>query len=686
MKRIVFRVDASSMIGIGHVMRCLALAEELRLRGAGVSFICRAHEGHLATTIRSRAFPVVVLPLTQTDHTPCADTYESWLGAAAGIDAAQTIEALEGTFPDWLIADHYGIDAQWEKQLRDNVRSLLVIDDLANRPHDCDVLIDQNYATNAEDRYEKLISPTCRLLTGPRYALLERNYAACGRAFAPRDGTPRKVLIFFGGSDPQNMTSVALETLSRDEFTELDVDIVVGVNNRHRELIERAARSRSRTTVHGPRRDLVGLMAEADFAIGAGGVTTWERMCMGLPTIVVSIADNQKPACEALAHSRLIYYAGDSAHVGPDKLAELINGVISNVEGLAELRVRNRDLVDGFGAGRVAESIFPSSAIELRCVSAPKQTTDSERLGQGQNETGDLLLEANGVPLGRMRYEEQSENIYLEWTTEPLIAQRGWEASFVTRAMAVIQASTPVTLGDPPVTYFFTRSRPTIRERHLETKSYSIVMLSDATSWTNEYIPDLLLGWINDGHRVLWAHDKENLRGADFCFMLGCGQIVPESKLAQFRNCLVVHESDLPEGKGWSPLTWQILEGKRRVPVTLLEAARKVDSGPIYAQEWLTFRGDELIEEMRAAVANSTLELCRKFVREYPQIKESARHQTGTETFYRRRTPEDSRLDMDATIESQFDLLRVVDDQRYPAFFEARGHRYVLGIRRESKP
>ena len=152
--------------------------------------------------------------------------------------------------------------------------------------------------------------------------------------------------------------------------------------------------------------------------------------------------------------------------------------------------------------------------------------------------------------------------------------------------------------------------------------------------------------------------------------------------LAKFRHNLVVHESDLPQGKGRSTLTWQILEGRNRIPVTLFEAAEKVDSGVIYSQEWLQFGGHELIDELRAALAQATIVLCRQFVAEYPKIVVQARPQTGDESFYPRRKPEDSRLDPSRTLADQFQLLRVVDNERYPAFFEWRGSMYALRIRK----
>ena len=160
--------------------------------------------------------------------------------------------------------------------------------------------------------------------------------------------------------------------------------------------------------------------------------------------------------------------------------------------------------------------------------------------------------------------------------------------------------------------------------------------------------------------------------------------MVPAEVRAQFQHCLVVHESDLPHGKGWSPLTWQILEGRNRIPVTLIEAAERVDSGPIYAQRWLEFQGHELIDELRAAQAEATHALCRWFVDTYPTSAEQGQAQTGDETFYPRRRPVDSRLDAESSLAEQFDRLRVVDNERYPAFFDWRGQRYTLSILRQN--
>lgn len=222
--------------------------------------------------------------------------------------------------------------------------------------------------------------------------------------------------------------------------------------------------------------------------------------------------------------------------------------------------------------------------------------------------------------------------------------------------------------------------------RPLHVHRRSILILSEADSWINPHVEDLIMDWCELGHDLRWAHSNEGLTGADFCFCLGYGRLIPSTIRMLYLHTLVVHESDLPRGKGWSPLSWQILEGRNRIAVTLIEAAERADSGIIYAQRWLEFRGHELVDDLRAAQAAATIDLCRWFVDQYPESLAEAREQSGDETFYPRRRPPDSRLDPQKTIAAQFDLLRVVDDHRYPAFFEHKGHCYQVTIRNAPSP
>ena len=192
----------------------------------------------------------------------------------------------------------------------------------------------------------------------------------------------------------------------------------------------------------------------------------------------------------------------------------------------------------------------------------------------------------------------------------------------------------------------------------------------------------MVLEWIEDGHQVSWGHLIEQVPAGDLCFYLSCSQVAPAEVLDRFEHNLVVHESDLPLGRGWSPLSWQIIDGASDIAVTLFEAEQSVDSGVIYAQEWLHFDGTELLRELRDEQAFATINLCRNFVTEYPASVVSGLQQLGPESRYRQRTPADSALDPDVPLAEQFDLLRVVDNERYPATLEMRGGKYRIFIER----
>lgn len=354
---VVFRVDASSRMGVGHMMRCLTLAETLRERGAQIRFVCREHKGNLIALLQQKAMPVTVLPAPAINDTTSGEDYAAWLGVTRAEDAKQTIEALNGENPDWLVVDHYGLDVEWEQRLRPHVSKLMVIDDLANRRHDCDVLLDQNYSAEGEQRYAGLVPGACRLLVGPRYALLRPEYVAHRKTLRDRDGQVSRVLVFFGGTDQQNVTGMALEALSYPDLRHLKVDVVVGANNPHRNSIEQQVLRRPHTTLHASRPHLADLMAQADLALGAGGATTLERLCLGLPSLVVSIAENQMPSCAALHHSRLINYFGHQDKVDAAGFCNEIIRMIGNPSRLVEMSLAGQALVDGFGADLINETL-----------------------------------------------------------------------------------------------------------------------------------------------------------------------------------------------------------------------------------------------------------------------------------------------------------------------------------------
>jgi methionyl-tRNA formyltransferase len=201
------------------------------------------------------------------------------------------------------------------------------------------------------------------------------------------------------------------------------------------------------------------------------------------------------------------------------------------------------------------------------------------------------------------------------------------------------------------------------------------ILVDNPNSWMVSYANELknLLG---HDHTVFLLHDSNDVKVGDILCLLSCERIFTRLDLNKYN--LVVHESNLPQGKGWSPLTWQVLEGRSTIAVSLFEAMDKVDSGEVYLQESIILDGSELIDELREKQGKATMKLILQFVAQYPKIR--GRAQNGESSYYPRRTAEDSRLDVDMTIRDQFNLLRVVDNERYPAFFENKGIKYKIEI------
>jgi len=356
--KIVFRVDSSIDIGIGHVMRCRTLAKALSAQGAIVQFICRAHVGNGIETLHADGFPVTALsaPTGNADPTERED-YAAWLGASQAQDADETIAALDGRF-DWIVVDHYGIDADWERRLRAHVNQIMVIDDLANRQHDCDLLLDQNYVHGMKIRYTDKLPSQAKCLLGPAYALIRPEYVNQRRARQVGDGEIRRVFVFFGGTDPDNLTGRMLSAFTASTLQPIAVDIVVGANNPNRDAVEAQATAVPQITLYDPRPHLADLMAKADLAVGAGGTTTWERCCLGLPSLVVSIAKNQQPACEALARDGVIEWVGHHDQVTAAALTEALMALTHDPARVRSLASASHALVDGNGTQRVVEHLL----------------------------------------------------------------------------------------------------------------------------------------------------------------------------------------------------------------------------------------------------------------------------------------------------------------------------------------
>lgn len=363
--KIVFRADASRQIGTGHVMRCLTLADVLRAKGGQCQFICRAHQGNLISTIRERGFDVSELPLMAADGIPLSEmhafqlAHASWLGCDWVQDSKQTLAAVQPIRPDLLVVDHYAIDRRWEEVLRPHVGRLMVIDDLADRRHLCDFLLDQNWFDNdISRRYQGLLPDHCVSMLGPNYALLKPEYGALRNLMPPRDGEVRRVLVFMGGSDPTNETSKVIDALAQPGLEHLAVEVVLGVNHPDTGSIVSKAEARLATHLHSGLDSLAGLMTRADLMVSAGGSTSWERMCLGLPAVVIGIAENQMATSKAMMAAGYIDFLGDRSEVDVQMIAAAVRRCLVEPQRLQRMSRKSQDLVSGAGAERVSEIVL----------------------------------------------------------------------------------------------------------------------------------------------------------------------------------------------------------------------------------------------------------------------------------------------------------------------------------------
>ena len=352
---VVFRVDASNQIGSGHVMRCLTLAELLRESGSKVSFITRSYVGNLDNLIESKGFKIDSLPGIHKFSVKKLTGYEKWLGVPQTIDAEETVKKLGNVNPDLLIIDHYSLDIEWESILRFQVKSILVIDDMANRKHDCDWLLDQNYSTDI-NRYDSMVSPDTVKILGPKYSLLRKEFLSYRKKINLKLSIKR-VFIFFGGIDPYNLTLLSLKSLQHPKLKHLELNVVIGANNLHAKEVELFVATLDNAVLHVQVENIAELMADSDIAIGAGGSTTMERFAIGLPSIVITFGKDQQLSTKELNNDKYTTWLGSVAQVDEDKLTKAIINLIKNPSQLYDKKIMAQKLVDGNGTKRVLDLI-----------------------------------------------------------------------------------------------------------------------------------------------------------------------------------------------------------------------------------------------------------------------------------------------------------------------------------------
>ena len=382
---VVFRVDASIQIGSGHVMRCLTLADTLKNEGAECTFICREHSGNMLALIQSKGHGVVALPIKEANTTLTSQhprqEYLSWLGATLDEDAAHTISAIQSLTTDkpaWLIVDHYALDKGWEEQLRAYCQKIMVIDDLADRQHDCDLLLDQTFGRD-ESNYQALVPEPCTILTSSYYALLRPEFAQWREYSLQRRQQPqlKQLLITLGGVDKNNVTGQVLTALANSQLpNNCHITIVMGEHAPWLESIKAQAQQLPWSTeIRVNVTHMAELMANSDLCIGAAGSTTWERCCLGLPTIMLVLAENQRKIAHELDRKDIAYVI---YHV--EKLPHKLNTILTGISSKLRNKIEKSSIIcDGLGINRISNHLVGGSFIRQM------KTSDLQLVRQWRN-------------------------------------------------------------------------------------------------------------------------------------------------------------------------------------------------------------------------------------------------------------------------------------------------------------
>ena len=383
---IVIRVDGDGRIGGGHVMRCLALANEARSRGHGVWFVMAMGPDAMVSRVQAEGFDVFTIPPDVTpDPGPEDPVHAKWLMAPVEQDAARTAEVLTHTGADWLIYDHYGLDGRWVAAITAQRPSLRVmaIDDLDDRALAADVVLDQTRIDPPTRQF-----PTPSAMVGPHFALLRPEFARLRAAMPQRAGGVHRVLVAPGMMDAAGLAPMAILALSQLSSPPTHIDIVMGSQSQSRSAVEVLAAADPRITLHLDTPRMAELMMQADLCIGAGGMTSWERCALALGAVIVVVADNQRAAVADLVTKGAAVAISLADCADTARFASVIAQASLQIEGMAQAAA---GLCDGRGAARVVD------VIEARFE--PMTVEDAEMVFAWRNRPDVRAASLNQAPL-----------------------------------------------------------------------------------------------------------------------------------------------------------------------------------------------------------------------------------------------------------------------------------------------
>lgn len=454
-----FRVDSSTRIGTGHLVRCLTLAKHLRSRGVEVIFLCQHLEGDTTALVEQAGFEVMFLNIGNDGH-----------ASSQNRDAIESLRLIHECSATRVVLDHYDLSLEWEELVAGNIKSLMVIDDFTDRRHRCDLLLNQNLVPPRDSSFSVSPHGATRALVGPKFALLQHEYAAI-RSIRSMENSPiDRISVFMGGSDPENVTELVLRSLVNMELGNIAIDVVIGAANPHHAQLLSLFGDYDSIIFHTDLTSLAPLLTKSDLAIGAGGTSNWERMCLGVPSIVVDIAENQRGICIELARAGFIEHIGSSHSISSGDIQHAVEKLISQTQLRSQYSRQGQIAVDGLGANRVNEILLPSDQTSLTLrnrqvediflyfnwvnESMVRQSSiQSEPISWSEHEAWFMsrinsstcmmyVICANDLPIGQVRFEKDGEAWAIDYSLDEFIRGRGWGHAVVELGLAELRKST----------------------------------------------------------------------------------------------------------------------------------------------------------------------------------------------------------------------------------------------------
>ena len=334
-QRVAIRADASSAIGTGHIFRAMAVFDAWMAQGGDCFFVCADAPGNLIELLQARGYRTIPIP-NQLDQAADARAFRSAVSEAGGADTI------------WV--DHYGLDLTWEVAARGNARMLCVVDDLANRSHDCDLLIDTSHEV---DVYDRLVPAHTKRLIGLDFIPLRAEFTQSQRPIRQETARVKRILVTLGGNDPLDTSSLVLEALNHASMSSFAIDMTVGSANPRANALRECAEKMPNVTLYFQHSEMADLMARADLCIGAGGTTSWERCYMGLPTLGLVLAENQVNFMARLSRLGVAKDAGWADQLDARQLRDILQEVIEDCHWRAKASRIGQSLIDGKGVARI---------------------------------------------------------------------------------------------------------------------------------------------------------------------------------------------------------------------------------------------------------------------------------------------------------------------------------------------